>query len=102
VVGKYLNAFATVCKHHLRLIDNLETAMKVSTRESARFIIVGAAAGILIAGTVCLITSRPAEATPKFATDTGKACGECHVNPAGGGKLTSFGEAFKANGNKLP
>jgi len=76
--------------------------MKVDSRKSARLIVVGTLAGILIAGTVCLITSRPAQATPKFATDTGKACAECHVAPAGGGKLTSFGEAFKANGNKLP
>jgi hypothetical protein len=102
VASEHLNAFTVACKDRPRLIDNLETAMKVNTRESARFIVVGTVAGILIAGTVCLITSRPAEATPKFAADTGKACGECHVSPAGGGKLTAFGEAFKANGNKLP
>ena len=76
--------------------------MKVNTSESARFIVVGTVTGILIAGAVCLVAAQPAEATPKFATDTGKACGECHVSPAGGGKLTPFGEAFKANGNKLP
>jgi hypothetical protein len=76
--------------------------MKVQVGESARAIVFAMATVTLIAGTVCLITARPAEATPKFATDTGKACGECHVSPAGGGKLTPFGEAFKANGNKLP
>jgi len=65
-------------------------------------VIFGAAAVILISGTASLIVSRPAEATPKFATETGKACGQCHENAAGGGKLTPLGEAFKANGNKLP
>lgn len=62
----------------------------------------GTAAVILIAGTASLITSRAANATPTFAAQTKKACGECHVSAAGGGKLTPFGEAFKANGNKLP
>jgi hypothetical protein len=76
--------------------------MKVNPMESARVIVFGVAAILLIAGTACLLIARPAEATPKFASDTGKACGECHVSPAGGGKLTPLGETFKANGNKLP
>jgi hypothetical protein len=62
----------------------------------------GTAAVILIAGAMSLIISRPANANATFATQTGKACGECHVSATGGGKLTPFGEAFKANGNKLP
>jgi hypothetical protein len=33
---------------------------------------------------------------------TGKECGQCHVSVTGGGKLTPFGEKFKANQNKLP
>jgi hypothetical protein len=56
----------------------------------------------LITGTAGLIISRPAEATAQFATDTGKVCGQCHESATGGGKLTPFGQAFKANGNKLP
>ncbi len=56
----------------------------------------------LIAGTAGLIISLPAKATPQFAADTGKACGQCHESASGAGKLTSFGEAFKANGYKLP
>ena len=55
-----------------------------------------------VAGMACLVASLPAKATPQFAADTGKACGQCHENPNGAGKLTSFGEAFKANGYKLP
>jgi len=56
----------------------------------------------LFAGTACLIISLPAKATPQFAADTGKPCGECHESPSGAGKLTAFGQAFKANGYKLP
>jgi cytochrome c5 len=62
----------------------------------------GTAAAIVIAGATSLLVSRPAAATAQFAKDTGKACGDCHTNPAGGGPLTPFGEKFKANGNRLP
>jgi len=63
-------------------------------------LVCGTAATILIAGTTSLIISRPASATPAFATQTGKSCGQCHESATGGGKLTPVGEAFKANGNK--
>ncbi len=33
-------------------------------------------------------------ATDEYASRTGKACGECHVDPSGGGPLTSEGAAF--------
>jgi len=33
--------------------------------------------------------------TPEYASQTGKMCGECHIDPTGGGKLTKDGEAFK-------
>jgi hypothetical protein len=64
-----------------------------------------AAAGIsatLVIGATVLFTPTPASAKPEFAAQTGKPCGQCHVNPAGGGALKPFGEKFKANGNKLP
>jgi len=48
-----------------------------------------------------LAAPTPAQAKPEFAAQTGLPCGQCHVNPAGGGKLKSFGEKFKANGFKL-
>jgi hypothetical protein len=54
------------------------------------------------AALVSLVLVQPASATAPFATETGKACGDCHTNAAGGGPLTPFGEKFKANGNKLP
>ena len=62
----------------------------------------GAAAVMLLAGAAYLGTSRPAGATPQYAAETKLACGRCHVNPAGGGKNTAFGEKFKENGHKVP
>lgn len=43
-----------------------------------------------------------ASALPQYAQQTGLACGKCHVDPNGGGTRTAFGNAFKANGHKLP
>jgi len=64
-------------------------------------LVCGMAAAGLIAGTLSVTMSRPANATPAFAQQTSKPCGFCHQNPAGGGALKSAGEKFKANGNKL-
>jgi hypothetical protein len=55
---------------------------------------------VIVAGAVLLATNR-ASAKPEFAAQTGLPCGQCHTNPAGGGKLKAFGEKFKANGNKV-
>jgi hypothetical protein len=60
------------------------------------------AAGLVIAAAGLLVISETAVATTQFAKQTGKACGDCHTAPAGGGPLTPLGEKFKANGNKLP
>jgi mono/diheme cytochrome c family protein len=62
----------------------------------------GAAAAITIVAAGALVFSRPASATAAFAKETGKACGDCHTNPKGGGALTPLGTQFKANGNKMP
>jgi hypothetical protein len=61
----------------------------------------GIAAAILIAGAVSLTISRPASALPAYAQQTGKACGFCHQNPAGGGALKPAGEKFQKNDHKL-
>jgi hypothetical protein len=45
---------------------------------------------------------KRAVALPAYAASTGKACGACHQNPVGGGARTPFGDAFAANGHKLP
>jgi hypothetical protein len=69
--------------------------------KNAVVLICGTAAALLIAGALAVTASRPANATPAYAQQTGKACGYCHANPAGGGKLKPAGEKFKANGHKL-
>ena len=48
------------------------------------------------------LAAQPAAATQQFATQTGETCGQCHVSAKGAGPLTPAGQAFKANGNKVP
>ena len=55
----------------------------------------------LIACAGLFASSNEAAAKPEFAAQTGMPCGQCHSNPAGGGKLKAYGEKFKANGNKV-
>jgi len=74
--------------------------MKVQIR-SPFVLACGAAVAILIAGTMALFISRPANATPEYTKQTGKACGDCHQSPSGGA-LSPFGEQFKENGHQLP
>jgi cytochrome c553 len=59
-------------------------------------------AAAVIGGALTIAAPRSADAKPEFAASTGKACGACHSNPAGGGALKPYGQAFKANGFKLP
>lgn len=75
--------------------------MKINA-ETTFTLVCGTAAAALIIGVASLLVSLPAAATPQFAKDTGKSCGDCHTNPQGGGPLTPYGDAFKANGDKLP
>ena len=74
--------------------------MKVHAKKAFAFVC-GIAATIIVVGAMSVMSSQPAAAKPEFAAQTGKPCGTCHENPAGGGKLKSFGEKFKANGFKL-
>jgi mono/diheme cytochrome c family protein len=68
-----------------------------------KFKVLGAAVAALAVGAVMLIAvPQSAVALPAYAAATGKACGACHQNPAGGGPRNAFGEAFAANGHKLP
>ena len=79
---------------------NGATASSVSKK-----VMLGAAAlsgAVLIAGALVALSPRPADALPKYAADTGLPCGKCHVNPAGGGPRNDFGNAFAANGHKVP
>ncbi|MGE5772997.1 MAG: hypothetical protein ACM3Z4_13345 [Hyphomicrobiales bacterium] len=58
-------------------------------------------AAVLFAGATALVGTTPANAKPEFSAQTKLPCGQCHANPAGGGKLKAFGEKFKANGFKV-
>ena len=62
----------------------------------------GALATTLIVGVAAFSAPQRADALPAYAQQTGLACGRCHVNPAGGGARTAFGNAFAANGHKVP
>ncbi len=42
-----------------------------------------------------LFFSGTAWATPEYAARTGRACSVCHIDPAGGGRLTVRGESFR-------
>jgi len=53
----------------------------------------------LCAFSVLLALSFPAYrglATEDISRETGKACGECHLDPSSGGELTAAGKAFRA------
>jgi predicted heme/steroid binding protein len=39
--------------------------------------------------------SLPASGTEAYARQTGKSCGACHLNPSGGGELTTDGSVFR-------
>ncbi len=51
---------------------------------------------------VACISPRSVDATEKYAAQTGVPCAQCHVYPTVDARLTPFGEAFVANGFKLP
>lgn len=73
-----------------------------SFRSTGLCLAAGVATALLVSATATVVGTTPANAKPEFAAQTGLPCGQCHANPAGGGKLKSFGEKFKANGNKVP
>jgi hypothetical protein len=79
--------------------------MLKNTSPSEGALRVGAAAlasAACIAAVAATLGPRPAHALPKYARRTGLACGQCHVNPEGGGPRNAFGRAFAANGHHLP
>jgi hypothetical protein len=69
--------------------------------ETVRRVAVGITGAVFVVGAVTVFGAAPANAKPEFSAATKLPCGQCHANPAGGGKLKAFGEKFKANGNKL-
>lgn len=65
-------------------------------------LICGLAITILVSGATFLAICSPADATTKYAQETGKPCAQCHQHPTGGTALTPFGEKFRANKYVLP
>ena len=64
--------------------------------DKMEFKVLGAiAAAVVIGGALTIAAPRSADAKPEFAAKTGKPCGSCHKNPAGGGELTGAGEKYK-------
>ena len=61
----------------------------------------GISATMLVGAAMLAGAPREAAAMPAYAQQTGRACGVCHVNPAGGGKLKPAGAKFQAKGHKL-
>lgn len=73
-----------------------------ANKSIALSLLAGLAAVIFASGAIIVTTSRQAQATPQYATQTGLSCGQCHVSAAGGGPLKALGKRFKTNGHKLP
>ncbi len=51
--------------------------------------------GLLIAWVMLLFQPSSGSCTAEYAAQTGKRCGDCHLDPTGGGRLTRDGETFK-------
>jgi len=49
---------------------------------------------LIFFATVCLLSGL-SHATEEYAQKTGQSCSACHVDPAGGGELTSAGKAYQ-------
>jgi len=69
---------------------------------SGRVLALAGAVGTAVMLGCLWFVPQTANATPGYASQTGFSCGRCHVSPSGGGPRTAFGEAFAANGHKVP
>ena len=80
---------------------NANSSIKVTALRVTIFTGIGALVAVLIAAAALIAAPQNAQATPQYAAKEGKACGYCHVNPAGGGPRNAKGNAYVANGHKF-
>jgi hypothetical protein len=64
---------------------------------STKSTLLGIGSAVATLALIGFIMGGTAMAKPEFAQKTGKACGACHANPSGGGKLTAAGEKYKTS-----
>jgi hypothetical protein len=75
--------------------------IKVTALRVTIFTGIGAMVAGLIAAAALVAAPQSAQALPQYAAKEGKACGYCHVNPAGGGPRNARGKQYEANGHKF-
>lgn len=49
---------------------------------------------LLILSIFCLLLAAPLWATDEYTESTGRDCAVCHIDPSGGGELTTAGDAY--------
>ncbi len=49
---------------------------------------------IAVLSSFVLLTPQPGNATEEYAAQTGQTCATCHLDPGGGGELTTTGKTF--------
>jgi hypothetical protein len=87
---------------HRRLLARKGNVMSKHLAYAFLASVAAIASAALLAARIGSLTPGAAQALPVYARRTGLPCGQCHVDPAGGGPRTAFGRAFAANGHRLP
>ena len=82
------------------MIDADDSRLPSAAGKTIVFGFAALATGIFLAAAV-VVAPRSAEALPAYAAKEGKACGYCHVNPAGGGPRNATGQKYEANGHSF-
>ena len=80
---------------------NADSSIKVTALRVTIFTGIGALVAGIIAAAALVAAPQKAQALPAYAAKEGKACGYCHVNPAGGGPRNAKGKQYEANGHKF-
>ncbi|MGA8155718.1 MAG: hypothetical protein WB822_05785 [Rhodoplanes sp.] len=57
---------------------------------------------VWIAAMASSLVSGKAQALPTYAQRTGLVCGQCHINPSGGGPRTAFGAPSRRTATVCP